>query len=715
MVSSPAESAFPMAKQIRQVGRAFLYILPLVVLGAFLLLPQQPARASYSSPFWTNTSASPECVCDKCACEAPAERLHGVSVRTLDFAWNHFLFRMPGRVDDVVFALQWQSRISGQTEFGNGMLPSFMWSIEDRDTEAWVRRPDGLIVVYEWDGNEWSTADCNVHDTLTVDQNDHFVLTDDWGNYRVFDAAGMLDLEVDRNGNTRDYTYADYKLSAFTDDRGKSYTIAHNLEGFVSSITDPAGRTWEFDFDPYGNLETITTPATADQPSGISTTLDWDGYNRLLSAEDGRGHVTLEVAYVGTSAAVDTVTLDGDDYEFESYTGRTECEDPLGGIFRSHFSGANITQTDWYIDSQAEYATQYRYSGNDLVTIVYAGGNRTDLTRDGEGNLTERRLRVADTGTNQASDIVHTWTYGSPVPTSYTDPDGNETTYDYDNYFNLTEIVHPTVTDPDTQTASETFTYNGYGQRLTHVDEEGLRTADVYYDSGTNIGLLQKVQVGPDGYILETEFGYDSAGNVTSKEDARSNTWSYTWDSLRRLKESQAPSPLSHKVRYEYDGNSNVTEKEVENRDHEGTLDTGNPWFTTTYTYTNLDQVSTITEEIDASTTRTTSLYYDDLGRRYRVVKPEGNEERWTFDVRGLVLTHTRGYGTQDASTVTREYDDNANLVTLTDGRSNDTDFTVDPFNRRTRETNALGHYTTWDYDKRGNDTTSSAMPRTTR
>ena len=69
--------------------------------------------------------------------------------------------------------------------------------------------------------------------------------------------------------------------------------------------------------------------------------------------------------------------------------------------------------------------------------------------------------------------------------------------------------------------------------------------------------------------ILETIFTYDTAGNIATKKDPNLNTWTNTWDNLRRLTQRQAPSPLNYKVKRNYDGNGNRTKIEIENIDKE--------------------------------------------------------------------------------------------------------------------------------------------------
>ena len=358
-----------------------------------------------------------------------------------------------------------------------------------------------------------------------------------------------------------------------------------------------------------------------------------------------------------------------------------------------------------YVSSQAKYATTYTYTGAMVATIVYPRGNRIDFTYDGDDNLTERRHKETDTSSTSATDLVHAWEYTSHFVTKYTDPEGNETSYTRDSNGNVTKITYEDVTSPSAQSADEDIEYNSSGQITKVTDEEEKVTNYYYFSTGNGKGLLEKIEVDPTGLDLETTFTYDSAGNIATVTDPRGNATTLTWDTLRRLTKRTAPSPLSYETKYEYDEHGNLTKVEVENIDEDGDSYTANPWITTTFTYTDEDELLTIVEEIDASTTRTTTLAYDDNGNRIRVTKPEGNKDKWEYNERDLVKKLVRGETATEEATIEYTYDDNGNLITVTDGEGNDTDHTYDLFDRRTKTTDALGHFTVWKLDKNGRTT----------
>jgi RHS repeat-associated protein len=696
-----------MAQHVKRFGKWLLVLIPLAVFGLLAFRPGTAKAATYSDPWWTHTSASPECVgCSGCGCSKPPEFLENVSVRTREVAIDLFLFATPSRLGQNRFSLRWRSMLSGLNETGRGMVGSWQHTMREvslggGDHEVEWRRPDGLLIMFDHDAGVYTSFDCNVQETLTK-VSSHYELTGVQGEKWVFDDNGMPDVYYDANSNATDFTYnSSLQLTALLDDRGKAYTVHHNGGGFIDHIEDYAEQQWLFEYDEDGNLITITTPETPDQGEGCTTTLDYDDSNRLVSVEDARGNTVREFAYDSSTAACATATIDGQDITFAANSGRTDVTDRRGHMHRFHFSGNTITQEDMWISSAAKFVTQYRYNGSDLVTIVQPNGNRIDFTWNGDGQMTNRRQKLTDTDLSNPTDIVETWAYTSGFVTSYTDPLNSTTTYTRNPFGNLTAINYPNVSLPAVQTSvSKTFTLNVYGQTTSQTDEDGRLIDFAYGTTGNANGLLTSEVVDPGGLGLETTFGYDTAGNLTTVTDPAANVTVVTWDALRRRTQTEDASGAL--TTFHYDANGNLVTMNVENIDEDGDA-YANQWLTTTFTYTNLNDLASRTEEIDGSTTRTTSWTRDEEGHVTRVTKPEGNKDDFTYNERDLMASRARGATSVAPSTASFEYDDNGNLTVETDGRDNDTIHAYDAFNRRTMTTNALGHYRTWNYDKAGN------------
>jgi YD repeat-containing protein len=208
----------------------------------------------------------------------------------------------------------------------------------------------------------------------------------------------------------------------------------------------------------------------------------------------------------------------GSTITFSYNTNRTDVTDRNGNVIRYHYSGRDVTKVEQWISGASAFATNYTYSGGDLITIVKPLGNRIDFTVNGNGQVTERRQKETNTGSSSASDIVESWAYTSNFVTSYTDPRGYTTTYTRDAAGNVTAINYPTVTSPTTQSSvSKAFTYNARGQKTQATDEEGKIVEYSYYASGSNkYGLLWKVKVDPSGLNLVTEYLYNGQAQLQS-------------------------------------------------------------------------------------------------------------------------------------------------------------------------------------------------------
>src|SRR5207247_1029431 len=111
-------------------------------------------------------------------------------------------------------------------------------------------------------------------------------------------------------------------------------------------IQRPDGAQWNFARDGYGNLTTITSPATVDQTSGITVTLNWDASNRLSSITDGNGHTGTSYTYVSGTKTISKVTINDNDVTYGYGTGLTSRTDRNGIVHRYLFSGSNLIQTD---------------------------------------------------------------------------------------------------------------------------------------------------------------------------------------------------------------------------------------------------------------------------------------------------------------------------------------------------------------------------------
>lgn len=247
------------------------------------------------------------------------------------------------------------------------------------------------------------------------------------------------------------------------------------------------------------------------------------------------------------------------------------------------------------------------------------------------------------------------------------------------------------------QYLQSTFTYNTHGQVVTSTDQAGVQTTFVYGASGFNQGYLTEVKLGTQVGVtpLVSEFRYNSVGRAITVEDALNYVYTSYLNQLDQVVKSTTPqvsaqmgtgSAATYYTRAEFDLNGNVSKFAVSNIDEYGTTLSPSE-IDTTYAYNILDMVTSVTEDIDASTTRTTNFTYDKIFRLIETTLPESNKTGTDYDEINRAIKSYAGYGGGVAKTsalVTSEvfYDANSNVVKAVDGRCNDSHYTYDAYDR---------------------------------
>lgn len=126
--------------QTREARVAALTILLFVAAMLGFVFVRTAQAAPYVNPFWTNGSPSQESAIPEVAKLAMSPE--GVDVRTGELFWDHFLFRTPGLLEDNVLAIRWRSMISGSSQLGRQVLPS--WETTPNKVILNLSNPNGV-------------------------------------------------------------------------------------------------------------------------------------------------------------------------------------------------------------------------------------------------------------------------------------------------------------------------------------------------------------------------------------------------------------------------------------------------------------------------------------------------------------------------------------------------------------------------------------------
>lgn len=387
-----------------------------------------------------------------------------------------------------------------------------------------------------------------------------YTLVENTGLEYHFDEYGLLAVIEDRIGNTLTFSYEssgevpvksnilgtsdyflsgfqnvvgkDYKLTTITDSLGRQVTLSYNSDGLLSTVTDFESRQWSYGYQWISNdLLTVTTPATTEYPSGLTTTYVYDDPNYphgLTAIYDGVNDPAVNqnaVAYLvnvyGDDGKVisqrygpeqdteDPYDLDNSEFVFD-YTdiddnivvvnSRKKIEDNSNvihnSITQSTFNDAGQTtseviSTDTGASNPASYETTYTYTTNgEIETVEMPKGNGSYYEYDSRGHV--ETVSILDDVDNPTKTISRQFTFANDVLVSSIDPKGNETKYIYalgmefdgsSDYINLPVDTLENVTDE----FSVSLLFNA-DDISGYMDLISIG-ADTSYDAGANIAV----------------------------------------------------------------------------------------------------------------------------------------------------------------------------------------------------------------------------------
>jgi RHS repeat-associated protein len=365
-----------------------------------------------------------------------------------------------------------------------------------------VRNPDGHTTTstYDSNGNLLSVTDPLGH-TATY-------------TYNTFNEALT---QQDALGVTTTYSYDAYgnltQVSRPLVGTGQvQTTVYHHADpihpGDVTSMTDPAGKTWTYTYDTNGYQSSVTDPI-GDETASAFNSVGW-----LLTVVSPKGNISGCGCATKYTTAFGYVDASGHTDEFGDVISVT---DPLG------------------------HTTVKSYDAHrNLASIKDPNSNTTTYIYDLDNELIQTRR--AD-GTSLLSDY-------NPDGTVHDQKDGKGNaiqTYGYDSLARVTSVR-------DALGNVTSYTYDGSGNQLTKQDPGGDCRASrpigctvMTYDVANE---LTSVNYSDGKTPNVTGITYDGDGQRTSLTDG-TGTSSWTWDSLHRL--TSYTDGAGAKVQYQYD------------------------------------------------------------------------------------------------------------------------------------------------------------------
>ncbi|MCM1567226.1 MAG: S8 family serine peptidase [Dehalobacter sp.] len=519
--------------------------------------------------------------------------------------------------------------------------------------------------------------------TTVTDPSDTVIAT-----YTYDSASGCLASIKDASSNileTLTYTNSSgtYKVNSYAEPDGKVSTYTYDTANSKTTITDANGRQiikW------YDSCYYVTkTQDPEGKTATVEYNLDANGTNKYgeeIAITDRYGNKTQ--------------------YQRDSMGNMTKIINPDTSYSTYTYDAKNnlISETD-----ELSHSTYYVYdtnSANLLKKIQPLNG--TD-TYSADANQT----KFAITTYVYYSDAERT-SLGYPalgLLKAETDPEGNTTTYTYDEYGNKAS-----VTDPEHHVTQYTYNKNGWLTLMT--SPSGYKTTYTYDPCGRveKIELNNKettrivydamgrktLEVAPNQYDLtkdglnsqapthnysDTSDGmattYSASGRVLSQTDPCGNTTTYTYDVYGNLATETKPNGSVYI--YTYDVMNRLTKISFKNLSTDTTAQTLKE-----YAYS----------VVSGKLQKTETVYLNDTDRAVTVT---------TYDYRGNVVNQKN----PDGGNIVTVYYSNGLVKSVTDANGGTTYIKYDGLNRFSEKWSPLESdrysYSAVTYDRAGNKT----------
>ena len=458
-----------------------------------------------------------------------------------------------------------------------------------------------------------STALCYDGDTsLTCTE---APLTGNLSERHDLNRQGLADLEItkyfyDRWGNLAGTRNANKHGSATFFDKTHQYPIVvvnaklqethlkwDPVLGLPTDVTDPNNARTHNEYDPFGRLT-----LSRQQPSGATSHWQYldlgDPTKQRLRqwTDDGTPDgLWTETRFDGLGRTYE-VTREGPT-PTSLLTKRFEYADATSNVYResvwtqgvasyettrydipgrvSQQTHADGTSIQYRYDTEPGSSTDPESTSRTTLRITDERGHTKTLFSDAYGRLT--KVTAIEAASAQFTSADYTYNAADEL-TSTTDPNTNQTIYQYDNRGNLLRLD-----DPDLGQRSFTYDLNGSvktqtdarNHTITWAYDELERPASKTYPNhqtitwtydeaghGAGIGRLTSVHdlSGSGCPDLQTEKrSYDSAGQVTSQTkciEGRTFTSRFAFDTIGRIKTITYPD--DQEVTYTYNGAGNL-------------------------------------------------------------------------------------------------------------------------------------------------------------
>jgi RHS repeat-associated protein len=481
-------------------------------------------------------------------------------------------------------------------------------------------------------------------------------------------AASTVSYCYDPNGDTTSVVYADGNTNG---------TAPCNTSSSYPWIVDPSAYTQQgnyqtiYKYDSAGNLVSATTPATAADPAGGTTTATYDAAGNMLTSTDPNG-VTTTWTYTPSdqpaSISYSSASAHSVSYSYDADGNMTSMSDGTGSSAYVHDPFGELTSATNGAGKTVAYS--YNPDGENTgityplpVTATWATTDTVSYGYDNAGNLTSatdfngRQVSVTPTADGSAGSETLGST-GDTITDSY-DPTGSPSSIELKNS-SSTLLKFAYSYNPDSTLLQETdtpasthepavFSYDGQGRVSSMTPGTGPVLSYAYDASGNPTTL----PTGAAGYYDDageltssvlggatTTFTYDNDGHRLSSKQAATTISTATWNAAGNLASYTSPAPAMTAASYDGNGlRASATSATTQNFTWDTASVIPQMLMDTSNAYINIPGAD-VAEQVNLSTGTPVYLLADTIGSIRGVVSSSGALTASTsYDAWGNPLT----------------------------------------------------------------------------
>ncbi|WP_406259923.1 DNRLRE domain-containing protein [Actinacidiphila glaucinigra] len=593
-------------------------------------------------------------------------------------------------------------RLNGSTDFtyaADGTTPAFTdISVKDAEnhTTAYVTDDFGRPVQTVNAKSQSSKMSWDADNNVTYLEEDNGAKTTFCYDQKTGYPLWQRDAESNKNGipPSSDCAPGTYPANA------SKYEYQTRLDGFSADLfrkTSPEGRVWQFGYDTFGNLKTVTDPkGVATQTAGdYTTSYEYNANGQLTKATDANGNPTTNSDF-GPTGYPNTITdalSKSTTYVYDERGQVRQVTDALQKVTTQTYDtyGRPMVKTAPKDQATGVVITTPApvYDANDNVTTSTApnGAIMTAVYDNADQLLSDTAPKDTPTGPERKTGYTydktgHLRTITTPKGTATTaDPNDYVTTHSYDEIYQLSSVVNATGD-------KISYEYDDVGNLVTVVNPNKNATADTTdYTSKTTYDLNHRRISLTDALGKTNSRTYDKDSLVVASKDAENNETLITYDERGKQTEVKVPhqgtSPgiTYRSTKYEYDQVGNTT-KVITPR---GVTTANTEDFTSRTEYDALNRPVKQFQPYDPADTRYnnpnvyTQTFYDAVGRVSKTSMPPSEGQTVRNDATYTYFDNGWAKSTTDAWDIATTYDYNelgqqtARTLTSAGGSSNRT------------------------------------------